>query len=140
MDYDPGVIGVLSRQKINCIYGDGSDEEFLDSLNLKKTRMIVSTMPDFETNQLLINKIRKLNKKSIIIVISHNISEAKALYGDGASYVIMPHFLGGKHVSYMIRRHGLNHEKFLWEKNRHILHLSTREKLGHEHPKIQKNK
>ena len=92
VDYNPETILELSKRGIECRYGDVDDDEFLSELNLTKSKMIVSTIPEFETNLLLINKIRQINKDVIVIVVSHDIKEANILYGRGATYVIMPHF------------------------------------------------
>tara|TARA_Y100000310_G_scaffold342206_1_gene444284 strand:+ start:5223 stop:6953 length:1731 start_codon:yes stop_codon:yes gene_type:complete len=140
IDYDPELISELIRKKINYRYGDVDDDEFLDELNLNKLKMAVSTIPGFETNLMLINKIRKTNKKTIIIVVSHNIEEANILYNKGATYVIMPHFLGADYSSMLINKHGLNINKFLKEKKKHLKYLKTKKRLGHEHPKAEKHK
>jgi Kef-type K+ transport system membrane component KefB/Trk K+ transport system NAD-binding subunit len=140
VDYDPEIISELSKKGIECRYGDVDDEEFLSELNLTEAKMIVSTIPEFETNLLLINKIRQTNKDAIIIVVSHNIEQANILYDHGATYVIMPHFLGGSHASMMINKHGLNLGKFLDEKKKHLKQLKTKRRMGHEHPKVEKDR
>ncbi len=140
VDYDPELISELTKKKINCRYGDIDDSEFLDELNLNKVKMVVSTTPELETNLLLINKIRQTNKKTIIMVVSHNIEEANILYKKGATYVIMPHFLGGEYASGMINKYGFDINKFLKEKKEHLKKLKTKRKLGHEHPKAEKNR
>ena len=56
------------------------------------------------------------------------------LYDKGATYVIMPHFLGGHYASTLIEKYGLNLNKFLKAKVAHIEHLRKRKKIGHEHP------
>ena len=139
VDYNPETILELSKKGIKCRYGDVDDEEFLSELNLIKTKMIVSTIPEFETNLLLIRKIRQINKEVIIMAVSHNLEEANILYGKGATYVIMPHFLGGSHASMMIDKYKLNLNKFLGEKKKHIKQLKVKRVLGHEHPKPEKN-
>ena len=140
IDYNPEIISELTKKKINCRYGDVDDSEFLDELNVNKVKMAVSTIPDFETNLLLIDKIRQSNKKTIIIVVSHNIDEADILYNKGATYVIMPHFLGGEYASIMISEHKLNLNKFLKERKKHIKYLKAKKELGHEHPNAEKNR
>ena len=140
VDYNPEVISHLMKEKIECEYGDVEDIEFLEQLNLKDIKMGVSTIPDFETNILLIKTIRKVNKKAVVMCVSHHIDEAYKLYSAGASYVIMPHFLGGKYASMLIDRHGFSVDKFNEEKNKHLTHLKKRKELGHSHPEIEKNK
>ena len=106
VDYNPETIMGLAKEGNDCKYGDAGDLELLNELNLSKAKMIYSTIPDFDTNLLLINKIKECNKKAIIIVVSHQIDEAIELYDKGATYVIMPHFLGGHHASTLIEKHG----------------------------------
>lgn len=134
IDYDPEIITKLCREGYDCRYGDANDSELLNEINFDKAKMIISTIPLIDTNLLLINKVRERNKKSIISVVSHQINEAERLYEEGATYVIMPHFLGGKHFSTMIEKNRLSMNKFLKEKISHIEHLNNRKKLGHKHP------
>jgi len=140
VDYNPEVISNLLKEKIECEYGDVEDIEFLEQLNLKDAKMCISTIPDFETNTLLIGAIRKVNKKAVIMCVSHHIDDAYKLYSKGANYVIMPHFLGGKYASMMIDRYGFNLERFDEEKKKHINHLKKRKELGHNHPEVEKNR
>ena len=134
IDFDPETITKLAKEGFDCKYGDANDSELLGELDFSKTKMVASTIHDLDTDILLISKIREFNKKVIIIVVSHQIDEAIKLYDAGATYVLMPHFLGGHHVSTMIEEHGLNPNKFLKEKIAHIEHLRKREEMGHKHP------
>ena len=138
IDYNPEIITRLAKEGFDCKYGDADDSELLNELNFSKIKMVVSTIHNLDTNLLLINKIRESNKKTIITVVSHQIDEAIKLYDAGATYVLMPHFLGGHHVSMMIEEHGLNLNKFLKEKVAHIEHLRKRKEVGHEHPRHEK--
>ncbi len=140
VDYNPEVISNLLKEKIDCEYGDVDDVEFLDQLNLKNMKMGVSTIPNFETNLLLIKTIRKTNKKAIVMCVSHHVDEVHKLYSAGASYVIMPHFLGGRYASMLIDKHKFSIEKFSDEKKKHIDNLRKRKELGHTHPEVEKNK
>ena len=101
--------------------------------------MVVSTIPDFETNISLIDKVRDVNSSAIIVVVSHRAEEAMQLYEKGASYVILPHFLGGYHASMLIERHGLDFDKFLKEKLKHLEHLkiATNEKRRLLHASVR---
>ncbi|MGM5482264.1 MAG: cation:proton antiporter [Nanobdellota archaeon] len=134
IDYDPEIITKLSKEGYDCKYGDANDSELLDEINYNKAKMIISTIPIIDTNLLIINKVRNVNKKCVISVVSHQINEAERLYEEGATYVIMPHFLGGKHFSTMIEKNKLSMSKFLREKIDHIEHLNHRKNLGHKHP------
>ena len=139
VDYNPETIMDLAKGGVECRYGDAGDSELLNELNLSKAKMVYSTIPDFDTNMVLVGKIRNSNKKAIVIVVSHQINEAIELYNKGATYVLMPHFLGGHHTATLIERYGLNLNQFLKEKTIHIKHLKNRKEIGHEHPKHEEN-
>lgn len=139
VDFNPEVTSELAKENIECRYGDVDDEEFLNELNLGETKMAVSTIPDFESNLLLTSKIRRRNKKAIIILVSHSVDEANKLYQKGATYVILPHFLGGSQASMLINKNKLDFSKFLKEREKHIRYLKNKKRLGHEHPKVDKN-
>ncbi|MBL7100540.1 MAG: cation:proton antiporter [Nanoarchaeota archaeon] len=139
VDYNPETITDLAKEGVDCRYGDASDSELLDELNLSKAKIVISTIPDLNTNLLLTHKIRESNKKTIIIAVSHQIDEAMELYDKGATYIIMPHFLGGHHASMIVSKHGLNISKFLEEREKHILSLKVKKEFGHEHPKPEKH-
>ncbi len=103
-------------------------------MNFSKVKMVISTIPAIDTNLLLIKKVKEANKEAIIAVVSHQIDNALKLYDEGATYVIMPHFLGGCHASTMIESNQLSLSGFLKEKVAHIEHLKLRKEMGHEHP------
>ena len=140
MDYNPEIISELSEENTDYKYGDVDEDEFLNGLDFSKTKMVVSTIPDFETNMLLIKKVREENKDTIIIVTSHNLDEAKRLYKIGATYVILPHFLGGSYASKMIDDYQLDMERFIEERENHLEYIEDKKKMGHEHPKIDDKK
>ncbi len=126
VDFNPETIQKLTKKGINCKYGDAGDIELLNELELDKVKMVVSTIPKLETNLLLISKIREVNKNAIIAVVSYGIYETMDLYNAGATYVLMPHLLGGYHVSFMIKKYGFDLVKFLKERENHIHSLTKR--------------
>lgn len=130
IDYDPEVISNLSKKGYDCRYGDANDSELLYDINLNKAKMVISTIPTLETNLLIINKIKEKNKKAIIVVVANKIDDAITLYNCGATYVIMPHFLGGKYFSTLIEKNKLNMVHFLKEKMTHLEHIYKRSNLG----------
>ena len=94
IDYNPDIIKDLTKFHIPALYGDAFDLELLEDLPLDELKMGISTIPDLESNRLLLQSIRNVNKKAIIILRAHSIEEALMLYELGANYVLTPHFLG----------------------------------------------
>lgn len=103
VDYNPDIIRRLIANKTDCIYGDISDEEILEKLKLKRVKQVISTIPNFHDNKMLVNVIKKHNKSAHIIVTAYQVYEALELYKSGVDYVIMPHFLGGQHAGILLQ-------------------------------------
>jgi len=134
VDFNPEVIGELIKEKVPCIYGDVGDSEILERINLKGAKMVISTVPIKRDNLLLIKKTKEQNKKAMIFVTSTQIKNALDLYDAGADYVILPHFLGGEHVSLLIEDFTSDINSIIQTKIEHIEDLKKRRTLGHEHP------
>lgn len=126
VDFNPESIEHMKEDKIPYKYGDAKDVEFLAELELKRLHYVVSTIPEHETNMLLLKKIREVNRKAIVLVVSQNREEAHALYKAGANYVIMPHYLGAQYATKIIREHGINRHKYTDLKHKHLKYLETR--------------
>jgi len=135
VDYNPEVIDQLSKEGYHCIYGNIVDEEIMEKMNLRRIKMIISTVPELKDNLYLIRRVRKVNRRAKIIVNAAEIDDSLKLYNAGADYVIMPHFLGGEHASKLIEGVQKKNKKLREEKKYHILHLKERKEMGHEHPK-----
>ena len=134
VDYNPEIIMDLMKRGIPSRYGDIDDPELIGDLKLKKAKMIISTVPDFEANLSLLEKAKKKNKNIIIIMVAQKIDEALELYRQGADYVIMPHFLGAEHASHILKKFKIDKNMFTKKQAKHIKDLVTRKKIGHEHP------
>ena len=126
VDFDPNTIEKLQRQGIQARYGDADDNEFLDELNFASAKLIVTTLPDIDSALFILSKLRKVNQRAIAIVMAHSANEAKLLYAKGASYVVLPHFLGGNYASILLDKFGLSQHKFSQEKAKHLQHLEDR--------------
>ena len=139
VDFNPETISNLNKLGIPSLYGDVDDVDLLNELPLDKIQIAVSTVPECEANSVLIDSIRKVNEKAIIIVRAHSINDAFELYKKGASYVLTPHFLGGEYVSKMILDLKNDSQKYEHEREKHIKMLKEAAKMGQEHPRVEKN-
>ena len=128
VDFNPSAISRLQREGVPFKYGDADDIEFLKEINLSGAKLIVSTIPDFETNLLITKTYRAENQSGILITMSHDVNQAKKLYLAGATYVVMPHYLGANQASKMIEKYGFDVEFFDKERNAHLVHLEKRQK------------
>ncbi|MBW2963446.1 cation:proton antiporter [Candidatus Woesearchaeota archaeon] len=135
VDYNPEVVKSLIEEEKPCIYGDVGDLEVIDKMNLKHAKMLISTVPDIYDNLLMVKKLKEANPRALAILTANQIEEALRLYEKGADYVIMPHFLGGEHVSFLVEKYGKDLNKILRKKLEHIEELKRRQSIGHEHPR-----
>ncbi|MGH7203067.1 MAG: NAD-binding protein [Candidatus Levyibacteriota bacterium] len=126
IDYNPDMIADLEIAQMPFRYGDVEDIEFLQELQLQKIKLCVSTIPNVKANLLLIKHIRAINKKAIIIVRARELEDAKRLYKHGATYVLMPHYLGAKYATHMITRLGLDEREFQEEREKHLTDINKR--------------
>jgi Kef-type K+ transport system membrane component KefB/voltage-gated potassium channel Kch len=141
IDYDPEVVDILEQRKIHHIYGDATDVELLEEANVAKAKLIVSTITDAEANLSLLNFLKRKHSEAVVIAQADSPKQAGKLYDQGASYVILPHFIGGEKVGAFVRKSGLSKSSFKKIRDQHIRYLKRqhgveqrkvkRKKLGH---------
>ncbi len=129
VDFNPQSIEKLEKWGIPYYFGDAQDVDFLKEINLAQAKAVISTIPDFKTNLSLVSYYHNHNPNGIIIVTSHDIKHTEELYQSGASFVVMPHYLGAKLASNMLETHGLEIGAFTKEKKEHLEYLKKRQKF-----------
>ena len=123
LDYDPVVIDRLEHENIPNTYGDVTNIELLEELCIYKAQLVVSMMSDFTTNAFLVNYLAQTNPKAVIICSADTPGQAADLYAEGASYVMMPHYIGSEQIVSFIRKSGLKQTAFKEFKAKHLLRL-----------------
>jgi Kef-type K+ transport system membrane component KefB len=123
VDYDPDVTDELERKRIPYIYGDATDPELLDEIDLSKVKLVISLASDFDTNVQLLRYLEHANPSTVVICHADTSEQAALLYGYGASYVMMPAFIGSEKVSSFIKRNGFSKREFKQYRDKHILYL-----------------
>lgn len=129
VDYNPDVIEILERKKVNFMYGDATDVELIEELGIEQAQLVVSTITHFETNKFLIEYIQKINPSAVVIARADSADEAADLYNLGASYVMVPHFVGTEKLGHFIEHHGINKKDFEKHKARHLNQLRNNHEL-----------
>ncbi len=125
IDYDPEIIDTLERRKIDYLYGDAMDIELLEETGLDKSKLIVSTITDHETNKFLIKLLEEINSKAVVILHGETVDEAAELYELGASYVIIPHYIGSEKIGSFIKKSGLKKSEFRKYREKHLAYLES---------------
>ncbi len=125
VDYDPSVIDALEAKGTRYVYGDATDLELLTEINLESSKLVVSMITDFPTNQFLANWLQANNPHAVYICTADTIEQAAELYSLGVSYVVLPHFLGTEKISAFIRKSGLKKSEFKHYREKHLVYLQT---------------
>lgn len=123
VDYDPEVIEHLDRQGVRNTYGDATDEELLHEINANKAKLVVSTVSDMTVNRALLGYLRYHNPTAVFICHADSYDQAADLYRHGATYVMLPHFLGSERIGGFIKKHGFNHRAFDAYRKQHVISL-----------------
>jgi len=125
VDYDPEVIDVLEHQQITYLYGDVTDLELLEELNMASAKLVVSTVSDHETNLFLVRWLEKVNPHAVFVCAAETATQASSLYEEGAAYVMMPHYIGSEKIGSFIKRNGFNKTEFRKFREKHLQYLET---------------
>lgn len=123
VDYDPDVTEELERKHLPYIYGDATDPELLEEIDLSKVKLVVLHTSDFDTNVQMLKHLEQVNPKAVVVCHAENTEDAALLYGYGASYVMMPAFIGSEKLSAFIKRNGFSKREFNHYRDKHITYL-----------------
>ena len=110
IDYNPNIIEKLKKENIDSVYGDGKDIDFLYLLNFKNAKLVISTIPDFEANSLILKYCKNQNEKIKFISVAYNLKEIEKLKSLGADFIFWPHLLGGKYIAEILEKNKNNLE------------------------------
>lgn len=125
VDYDPEAIESLERNNIPHLYGDIQDSELLEEVGINKVKLVVSTITDFDANSFLVRQLEHINPSAVSIVHADNIHQAEQLYAYGASYVMLPHYIGSERMGSFIKKNGFDKSEFRKFREKHLHQLEA---------------
>ncbi len=123
VDYDPEVIETMEHRGINYLYGDATDIELLEEAGISTAKLVVSTITDYEATSILLRFVEDKNPSCVVICEAESAEQAATLYRQGASYVILPHFIGSEKIGDFIRTSGVSKSAFHTFRNKHLKYL-----------------
>lgn len=129
IDFNPDAIRLLKEKNISYIFGDATDPDILEEAHIRKSKLIISTVPSFDDNKIIISKAKAFGIP--VVVTSLHLKDAQELYKLGASYVIIPHFLGSEKVANMLKTFLRGKKAIKNIKEKHMNYLGSRSELGH---------
>lgn len=120
VDFNPKIFNSLRAGGFNAVFGDISDPEVLEELELGRARLLVITDPDIGDSHQIIAFARAKNFKGPIIGTSYWIHDAIRLYEMGADFVVVPETVGGKHIARILSGNWDNLAAIKKEKGKHF--------------------
>jgi len=104
VDFNPDIILKMKEKGINAIFADASDPDLVDIVNMRESRLIISTIKDKNDTLALLTDLANKEIRIPVIVDAETAEEARELYQAGAAYVVLPHFVSGWHVSQLVKK------------------------------------
>lgn len=123
VDFNPETVHKVEEEGLKAEYGDASDVEFISELPLKNVKLIISTINDHDTNMVLVRAYRRENPQGIFIAMSEHKDLALKLYNEGATHVVLSHYIGARQASIMLEKLGLEHSNYEKLKSKQIKEL-----------------
>ncbi|MFH0988235.1 MAG: cation:proton antiporter [Parcubacteria group bacterium] len=124
VDHDPDAVKFLAMRNIPCLFGSADNLELLECLSMKNCRLAISTIPDIEVNAGLVAFFKKRKRGIDFLCIANHGHEAERLYRLGATYVIMPHYLGRRFMADLFLQNELGKRKYRVERAKHVADLA----------------
>ena len=119
VDHSPDVITALNSRTVPCVFGSADDSSFLETLPWRGCRAVITTIPDVETNLALVEYTRRRYPRILILCAANHHYQAKELYAAGATYVIVPPYLGRRYLIDLLRECGLDSARYKAERDLH---------------------
>jgi len=111
VDFNPRVFRELSADKIPTLFGDINDDDILAASAIDKSRIIISTINSLADNLTLLENIKHLKRKPLLVFVSATRKDAVKLYEKGASYVVVPGSIAGEHMRHLFKVYGTGKER-----------------------------
>lgn len=128
VDFDPEIFKKLENlssrktgNKAHKLFGDIADLDIQERAQLDSAKLVISTIPDLEDNLFIIKELKRENRKAKVVVMALDTSEARALYKEGADYVVLPHLAGGRQIAKLIEENNLDKIETLKNKDMKFL-------------------
>jgi Kef-type K+ transport system membrane component KefB len=105
VDHDPEIIRHLKSTQVPHILGSADDIGLLERLPMAHVKTIICTIPDIETARSLVERTQRVNQDAVILCVAYHHDHARELYQAGATYVIVPPYLGRRYIVNLLRHY-----------------------------------
>ena len=104
IDYNPDIIKILNKKKVDVFYGDISSVDVLNDLPFRYAKIVVSTIPNQEDNSIVISYLREFYPDVKLFLTTNHMHEALELYKKDVDYVILPYLISSQNVAEILKK------------------------------------
>lgn len=126
VDFNPEIVTTLKASGFNAVFGDISDPEVLEELEIGRAKLIIMTALHVDDCGHLIKFAKSKDYKGPIIAASYWIHDAIRLYELGADLVVVPETIGGKHIARIVSEDWDDLSKIKKEKSKRFEELMNK--------------
>ncbi|MFP4601710.1 MAG: cation:proton antiporter [Halochromatium sp.] len=90
VDCDPDLVRHLAQDGMPVCFGDGHDPAFLDTLPLDGLQWVISTLPDVDSNRMLMQALAERHFTGEIAVVARDEARGAQLWRAGAPIILYP--------------------------------------------------
>ena len=108
LDFNPHIVHKLRESGVSVVYGDLSDPEIIDILQLETARLVISTAAGLFDNEMLLNACKDKKSKATLVVRAIDRAHEQILKDRGADYVILPEKVSGDFLVSQLKTHWPN--------------------------------
>lgn len=88
IENDPQKIELLKKERINYVYNSITNLYFLESLDLKSIKLLISSITNVDDNLMMLKKLKADSPEANSIFSARSLKDSLTLYDAGADYVI----------------------------------------------------
>lgn len=102
VDFDPASLRTWGN-RLEVLYGDAEDPEFVANLPLREARSVIATMPDVEVTRTLLHGLRSAGFQGPVVLTAHTQANADRLQdADHRGLVVVPFAQGVEPVAQLV--------------------------------------
>ncbi len=103
IDFDPRALKEAGKLDFHTLYGDVSDLETIDFILKVRPKVVISTVMNVDSNIVLAKKMLRKNRGVKLIVLAHDVHDARKLCAEGIEFVLVPSIITADKVKTILQ-------------------------------------
>jgi Kef-type K+ transport system membrane component KefB len=104
VDFDPEAVRGLQARGLPALFGDGEDPDFVESLRLKEVRWVITTFPQWPSNQALLHALAQAGFEGGVAAAVRDAAQREAFRGQNIQLMLEPFDDAADHAAQTLAR------------------------------------